>query len=71
VRGITLKHATSPHVNFDTIHDTILGITTDKIITVHTERKIKTRGSDGTGLLGTDAVALVSENEKNVYQVSF
>jgi hypothetical protein len=67
-----MKYAMSMLVNFNTIRDMILGITTDDIVTVHTNRKIKwkKRERDGTGLLCTDVMAVVSEPEKNVYHVT-
>jgi hypothetical protein len=55
------------------MRDMILGIAPEDVVTVYTERKIKrkTRKCDGTGLLGTDSVAVVSKPESKVYQVSF
>jgi hypothetical protein len=73
VRGITLNYATALLLNFDRMRGKMPGIAPEDVITVHTERKIKrkTRKYVGTGLLGTDAVALVSEPVSKVYQVSF
>jgi hypothetical protein len=60
VRGISLNYAATLIVNFDAMRDMILD-SADRVITVRTDRKItlKTRRSEGTGLLGSDAAVVV------------
>jgi hypothetical protein len=68
LRGITLNYADAHLVYFDSIFDMILGANARDVITVRTDRKSKRkmRKCDGSGLVGTDTVTIVSEPEENV-----
>jgi hypothetical protein len=60
-------------INFASMRNMVLGVADRDIVTVGTEMRIncKKRGRYGNGLLGTDAVAVVSEPEDKECRVSF
>jgi len=65
VRGITINYNASKLVNFESIRDMILR-TGDDVLNVHTERKIKRKGTGGGGL-----VAIVTEPEDKITESHF
>ena len=73
VRRITLNYATSQLVNFDSIKDMNLGTDTPDVITVRTEKNIKSkmRRCDGSGPSSAGTVTIVSEPKDKIYRLSF
>jgi hypothetical protein len=67
VRGITLNYSTMRTVNFDVMRGMILGGVEEPTVTVHTEKKIKSKITGGGG--GT--VSIVTEPEDKSYRISF
>jgi dephospho-CoA kinase len=64
VRGINLNYSASQLVNIDVIRDMILNRRPDEVVTVHTDRKIKSKRKEGR-------VQILSEAEDKIYRVSF
>jgi hypothetical protein len=65
IRGISLNYTSSQLVSFDIIRHMVLNGRPDHVLTVHTDKKIKRKKTDGGG------VAIVTEAEDKIYRVSF
>jgi hypothetical protein len=64
VRGITLNYNASQIVNFEIIREMVLNRDPNETITVHTEKKIKRKRTDG-------GIQIVTEPEDKIYRVCF
>ena len=65
VRGITLNYSASQLVNFDVIRDMILNRGPLRVVTVHSEKKIKRKRRVG------GVISIITEPEDKIYRISF